>query len=104
MPGEVPDTPWIREVREDLCRYTGLAPEAVDRYFRRAKGYRIRNEFDAFGPRGEDELTRRSKGTGLGLALVKGLAEHMGAAIQGRNVPEGGFEVRLAFQGGSSEA
>ncbi len=47
--------------------------------------------------RGEDELTRRSKGTGLGLALVKGLAERMGAAIQGRNVPEGGFEVRIAF-------
>ena len=57
MAAEIPDTPWIREAREDLCLYTGLAPAAVDRYFRREKGYRIRNEFDAFGPRDTRELT-----------------------------------------------
>lgn len=44
------------------------------------------------------ELTRSEKGTGIGLALVKGLAERMGAAVRARNLPEGGFEVALRFR------
>jgi signal transduction histidine kinase len=48
--------------------------------------------------RSENELTRRSKGTGLGLALVRGLVERMGATVTARNVPEGGFEVEIAFR------
>ena len=47
--------------------------------------------------RGESELTRTTKGTGIGLALVKELAERMGAAVQGANAADGGFRVRLAF-------
>ncbi len=50
--------------------------------------------FEAFY-RGESELTRRTKGTGIGLALVRGLAERMGARVSARNRPEGGFEVEL---------
>jgi signal transduction histidine kinase len=46
----------------------------------------------------EDELTRTAKGTGIGLALVRGLADTMGAAVSGRNLSEGGFEVRLHFR------
>jgi signal transduction histidine kinase len=46
----------------------------------------------------EDELTRTAKGTGIGLALVRGLAENMGAAVSGRNLNEGGFEVSLRFR------
>jgi len=46
----------------------------------------------------EDELTRTAKGTGIGLALVRGLAEAMGAAVTGRNLRDGGFEVSLRFR------
>jgi len=52
--------------------------------------------FEAFY-RGGDELTRTTKGTGIGLALVRGLAQRMGAAVSGRNAPDGGFEVALSF-------
>jgi signal transduction histidine kinase len=52
--------------------------------------------FDSFY-RGENELTRRSKGTGLGLALVRGLSERMGATVHASNPPQGGFEVRILF-------
>ncbi len=48
--------------------------------------------------RGEKELTRSAKGTGIGLALVKGLAQHMDAVVAGRNPPEGGFEVSVTFR------
>ena len=48
--------------------------------------------------RGEDERTRTTKGTGIGLALVKELADHMGAAAHCANAPEGGFRVAIAFR------
>jgi signal transduction histidine kinase len=55
--------------------------------------------FDPFY-RGETELTRQTKGTGIGLALVKGLAERMDAEISGRNAEGGGFEVGIEFRAG----
>lgn len=47
--------------------------------------------------RAESELTRRSKGAGIGLALVRGLVERMGARVDGRNLADG-FEVEIAFE------
>lgn len=49
--------------------------------------------------RGESESTRRSKGTGIGLALVRGLADCMNATVAGANVSEGGFAVEIRFEG-----
>ena len=51
--------------------------------------------------RGEDELVRETRGTGLGLALVKSLVERMGGAVGGGNAPDGGFEVEIALPGAS---
>ena len=45
--------------------------------------------------RGERELTRRTKGTGIGLALVQGLVQQMGGRVKARNHPQGGFEVSI---------
>jgi signal transduction histidine kinase len=44
--------------------------------------------------RGENELTRKSQGTGIGLSLVRGLASAMGASVRGENTNPG-FAVRL---------
>ncbi len=52
--------------------------------------------FEAFY-RGENELTRTTKGTGIGLALVQELANRMGAIVSGRNAADGGLEVALRF-------
>jgi signal transduction histidine kinase len=57
----------------------------------------LRRVFEPFY-RGGEELTRATKGTGIGLALVKDLAERMGAAVSGHNPQDGGFCIRLAFR------
>jgi len=64
-------------------------------------GSRVSQIFEPFY-RGEDELTRTAKGTGIGLALVKGLADAMGAGVAGRNLADGGFEVALTFSAAAS--
>ena len=56
----------------------------------------LRRVFEPFYRIGE-ELTRTTDGTGIGLALVKELAEGMGAVVLGRNASGGGFEVCIAF-------
>ncbi len=50
--------------------------------------------FEAFY-RGERELTRTTKGTGIGLALVAGLVADMGGQVKARNRDGGGLEVTV---------
>ena len=54
----------------------------------------LRKIFEPFW-RGENELTRQTKGTGIGLALVGGLARRMGGRASARNAPGGGFVAAL---------
>jgi signal transduction histidine kinase len=58
----------------------------------------LRHIFEPFF-RGERELTRRTRGTGIGLALVEGLVGRMGGRVQARNHPEGGLEVSVGLLG-----
>ena len=68
------------------------------RWWRRSAAFpHLTQLFEPFF-RGESELTRRTKGTGIGLALVKGLVERMDAGITGRNAEGGGFEVSIDFR------
>ncbi|MEM7243958.1 MAG: HAMP domain-containing sensor histidine kinase [Acidobacteriota bacterium] len=57
----------------------------------------LRHVFEPFR-RLDPELTRRAKGTGLGLALVKGLVDLMGGRVEGRNLEPSGFEVSVTLQ------
>jgi len=56
----------------------------------------LKHVFEPFY-RAEAELTRRSRGTGIGLALVRGLIESMGGSVRGENGADGGFVVRLTL-------
>lgn len=46
--------------------------------------------------RGQNELTRTQKGTGIGLSLVRGLVARMHGSVQARNLAPG-FEVRVTL-------
>ena len=48
--------------------------------------------------REQNELTRTQQGTGIGLALVRGLCTRMQGQVEGRNLRPG-FEVRVTLQG-----
>ena len=46
----------------------------------------------------ENELTRKTKGTGIGLAIAKASLDALGAQVKARNRREGGLEIKLSFQ------
>jgi signal transduction histidine kinase len=54
--------------------------------------------------RGEGELARATRGTGLGLALVRSLAGRMGARVSARNAEGGGLEVEVLLPLASAPA
>jgi signal transduction histidine kinase len=97
---------------DNALKYAGSARERVITVACRREGERVAlrvrdrgpgiparhlsRVFDAFY-RAENELTRTSKGTGLGLALVQGLVGRMGGVIASRNAEGGGFEVTVAL-------
>ncbi len=56
----------------------------------------LKRIFEAFY-RGENELTRRHKGTGIGLALVRSLCDAMQAQVEARNHPDGGLVVEISW-------
>jgi signal transduction histidine kinase len=84
--------------RIDLCarRVEGAVEICVRDYGPGVAREHRAHLFDAFY-RGEKELTRRTRGAGIGLALVQSLAKQMAATVSARNRPEGGFEVALRF-------
>jgi signal transduction histidine kinase len=118
-----PDLPPVRFERDALAqilfnlvenalKYASRAPDRRVRVLCGAEGGRVALSVRDHGPgvaerrlgrlfepfyRGEDELTRETRGSGIGLALVRGLAERMGAAVSARNAAGGGFEVTLLF-------
>ncbi len=79
------------------CRRQGAGVElAVADRGPGVPGPHLKKIFEPFY-RGEAELTRTAKGTGIGLALVRGLVERMGGSVSGRNGPGGGFEVSVVL-------
>jgi signal transduction histidine kinase len=65
-------------------RGPGIPPAEKEKIFQ--KFYRV-----------ENELTRSTKGTGIGLAMAHMIMEAMGGEIEARNRDGGGLEVRLSF-------
>jgi two-component system, OmpR family, phosphate regulon sensor histidine kinase PhoR len=85
-----------REIRV-TCRGAGEAVAlSVRDYGPGVAARQLRRIFEPFY-RGGSELTRHSQGSGIGLALVRALAEEMGARVTAHNADGGGLEVEIRF-------
>jgi signal transduction histidine kinase len=85
-----------REIEVELARAGGRVELRVRDTGPGVPEQDLHRIFEPFYRVGE-EMTRTSTGTGIGLALVKQLAEGMHARVRGRNLEGGGFEVAVAF-------
>jgi signal transduction histidine kinase len=56
----------------------------------------LRRIFEPFY-RAQDERTREAKGTGIGLALVRELAQSMGAVVDAESPSDGGFRIAITL-------
>ena len=79
------------EIRLEARRYGGAAALSVVDEGPGVSEEQLKRVFEPFY-RAESELTRTSKATGIGLALVRGLVEAMGGTVAGENVARGGSE------------
>ncbi len=91
------ETASRKEVHIEANRFVGGVQIVVRDFGAGVSEEHLRHLFEPFY-RGEDELTRRTKGTGIGLALVKGLADQMNGEVCARSAPGGGFEVELRLR------
>lgn len=48
-------------------------------------------------------MTRKTKGTGIGLAMAKMLMDGMGGQIEAKNRDGGGLEIQLKFKARSHD-
>ena len=85
-----------RSIRIACARERGRVALSVRDHGPGVPERRLARIFEPFY-RGEDELTRETRGSGIGLALVEGLAERMGASVSAHNPEGGGLEITLSF-------
>jgi len=96
----------LRNLVENSVRHGDVANVAIEVQARRAgDGVELRYADNGRGHEGDPDALGRlfergeqSRGTGMGLYLVRVLMDRMGGAVSFGKAPQGGFEARLTFK------
>ena len=96
----------LRNLIENSVRHGDVANVAIEVQARRAgDGVELRYADNGRGHEGDPDALGRlfergeqSRGTGMGLYLVRVLMDRMGGAVSFGKAPQGGFEARLTFK------